>query len=92
MLLIGIGEDSEGKFLRWFLKSLGTSLGVPGVLSQPPVMIGFFRRVILVTYGVHYIAMQAVSLVYFLARSVASNGMCSSKGTRLIQNFSYMSQ
>ena len=76
MLLIGIGEDSEGKFLRWFLKSLGTSLGVPGVLSQPPVMIGFFRRVILVTYGVHYIAMQAVSLVYFFARSVASNGMC----------------
>ena len=63
MLLIGIGKDYERKFLSWFLKSLGTLFWALGVLSQPPVMIGFFRSMILVTYGMEYMAMQAVSLV-----------------------------
>ena len=63
MLLIGIGKDYERNFLSWFLKSLGTLLGALGVLSQPPVMIGLFRLMILVTYGMEYMAMQAVSLV-----------------------------
>ena len=40
----------ERKFLRPFLKSLGTNYGVPGALSWPLVMAGFSKQGILIAY------------------------------------------
>ena len=51
------------KFLKIFLRSLGTYLGYQGGLSQPLVIVGFDRLVILITYGMEYFTMEAVSLV-----------------------------
>ena len=50
-------------FLKIFLRSLGTYLGWQGGLSQPLVIVGFNRLVILVTYGMKYFTMEAVSVV-----------------------------
>ena len=51
------------KFLKIFLRSLGTYLGPGGGLTQPLVIVGFNRLVILITYGMRYFTMEAVSLV-----------------------------
>ena len=72
MLLICVFTLFKRKFLRWFLKSLGTDLGSPGSLTWPTVVVGFFRWVILITYRMVYIAMQAVSLVHFFAQETPS--------------------
>ena len=60
------------KFLKIFLRSLGTYLGVGGGLARPLVMVGFHRKVISITHGVDYIGPQADSLVYFLLITAAS--------------------
>ena len=60
------------KFLKIFLRSLGTYLGVGGGLARPLVMVGFPRQVILFTYGMDYIAIQTDLLVYFLPNTVTS--------------------
>ena len=64
------------KFLKIFLRSLGTYLGYQGGLSQPLVIVGFDRLVILITYGMSYFAMEAVSLVCILAKKLTSVPMC----------------
>ena len=51
------------KFLKKKLRSLGTYLGYQGGLSQPLVIVGFNRLVILITYGMEHFTMEAVSLV-----------------------------
>ena len=43
-----------------------------GGLAQPLVMVGFPRQVILITYGMDYIAPQTETLVYFLLTTAAS--------------------
>ena len=63
------------KFLKIFLRSLGTYLGVGGGLTQPLVIVGFNRLVILITYGMRYFTMEAVSLVCTLAFNRASSTM-----------------
>ena len=60
------------KFLKIFLRSLGTYLGYQGGLSQPLVIVGFPRLVILVTYGMKYFTMEAVSLVSIFAQDSSS--------------------
>ena len=64
------------KFLKIFLRSLGTYLGAGGGLTQPLVIVGFNRLVILITYGMRYFAMEAVSLVNTFAREGSSSTMC----------------
>ena len=59
-----------------FLRSLGTYLGARGGLSQPLVMVGFDRLVILITYGMKYFTMEAIFLVCTLAIKLASGHMC----------------
>ena len=66
----------ERKFLRPFLKSLGTNYGVPGALSWPLVMAGFSKQVILIAYGMEYLNIQTVSLDYFFSVASASIPMC----------------
>ena len=56
------------KFLKIFLRSLGTYLGVGGAAAQPLVIVGFPQMVILITYGMKYFTMEAVSLASILAR------------------------
>ena len=51
------------KLLEFFLRSLGTYLGSGESLSRPPDVVGFDRKVILITYGMEYFTMEAVSLV-----------------------------
>ena len=63
------------KFLKIFLRSLGTYLGYQGGLSQPLVIVGFNRLVILITYGMEYFTMEAVSLVWNLALNLTSGTM-----------------
>ena len=62
-------------FLKIFLRSLGTYLGVGGGLTQPLVIVGFPRLVILITYGIKYFTMEAVSLVCVLALNLTSSTM-----------------
>ena len=64
------------KFLKIFLRSLGTYLGVGGGLARPLVMVGFPRQVILITYGMDYIAIQTDPLDYLLPVTAASVHMC----------------
>ena len=64
------------KFSKIFLKSHGTYWGVGGGLTRPLVMVGFLRRVIFITYGMDYIAIQTDLLVYFLPNTVTSVPMC----------------
>ena len=64
------------KFLKIFLRSLGTYLGVGGGLTRPSFIVGFNRLVILITYGMRYITMEAVSLVCTFAQDRASSTMC----------------
>ena len=63
-------------FLKIFLRSLGTYSGAGGGLTQPVVTVGFNRLVILITYGMRYFVMEAVSLVYTFAREGSSSTMC----------------
>ena len=63
------------KFLKIFLRSLGTYLGARGGLTRPLVIVGFPRLVILITYGMRYFTMEAVSLVYTLAQDGSSSTM-----------------
>ena len=63
------------KFLKIFLRSLGTYLGVGGGLTRPSFIVGFNRLVILITYGMRYITMEAVSLVCTFAQDRASSTM-----------------
>ena len=65
------------KFLKIFLRSLGTYLGQQGGLSQALVIVGFNRLVIFITYGMRSFAMEAVSLVCILAKKLTSVPMCS---------------
>ena len=60
------------KFLKIFLRSLGTYLGLDGVLTRPSFIVGFPQLVILITYGMRYFAMDAVSLVCILAKKLTS--------------------
>ena len=60
------------KILPKKFRSHGTYLGVRGGLAQPLVMVGFPRQVILITYGMDYIAPQTETLVYFLLTTAAS--------------------
>ena len=60
------------KFLKFFLRSLGTSLGLRGGLTRPPVILGFPRLVILATYGMKYITMEADCQAYILAKERTS--------------------
>ena len=68
------------KFLKNFLRSLGTSLGLRGGLTRPPVILGFPRYVILVTYGMRYITMEADCQAYILAKERTSVPMCITLG------------
>ena len=63
------------KILQKNFRSHGTYLGVRGGLAQPLVMVGFPRQVILITYGMDYIALQTETLVYFLLTTAASGHM-----------------
>ena len=63
-------------FLKIFLRSLGTYLGYQGGLSQPLVIVGFNRLVILVTYGMKYVTVEAVFVVCILAMKLTSVHMC----------------
>ena len=63
------------KFLKIFLRSLGTYLGLEGGLSQPLAMVGFPQMVILITYDMKYFTMEAVSLASILARDGSSSTM-----------------
>ena len=56
-------QDHMRNFLKIFLRSLGTYLGLEGGLTRPLVIVGFPRLVILVTYGMKYFTMEAVSVV-----------------------------
>ena len=69
-------QDHMRKFLKIFLRSPGTYLGVGGGPTQPLVMVGFDRLVILITYGKKYFTMEAVSLVCTFARDRPSSPMC----------------
>ena len=60
------------KFLKIFLRSLGTYLGARGGLTRPLVIVGFPRLVILITYGMRYFTMEAVSLVWNLPPNLTS--------------------
>ena len=64
------------KFLKIFLKSLGTYLGVGGGLTRPSFIVGFPRMVFLITYGMKYFTMEAVYLVCILATNLTSGTMC----------------
>ena len=68
-------QDHMRKFLEIFLRSLGTYLGLGGGLTRPSFMVGFPRLVILITYGMRYFAIEAVSLVYTFARDGSSSTM-----------------
>ena len=63
-------------FLKIFLRSLGTYLGVGGDLARPSFMVGFPRLVILITYGMRNFTMEAISLVCILATNLTSGTMC----------------
>ena len=63
------------KCLKIFLRSLGTYLGVGGGVTQPLVIVGFPQMVILITYGMKYFTMEAVSLASILARDGSSSTM-----------------
>ena len=63
------------KILPKKFRSHGTYLGVRGGLARPLVMVGFPRQVILITYGMDYIAPQTETLVYFLLTTAASGHM-----------------
>ena len=69
-------QDHMRKFLKIFLRSLRTYLGVGGGLTRPSFIVGFNRLVILITYGMRYITMEAVSLVCTFAQDRASSTMC----------------
>ena len=47
-----------------------------GGLTQPLVIVGFNRLVILITYGMRYFTMEAVSLVCTFAQDRSSSTMC----------------
>ena len=64
------------KFLKKKLRSLGTYLGLEGGLTQPLVIVGFNRLVILITYDMKYFTMDAVSLASILAQNRPSSHMC----------------
>ena len=64
------------KFLKTFLRSLGTFLGLAGGITRPSFMVGFPRLVILITYGMRNFTMEAVSLVCILATNLTSGTMC----------------
>ena len=68
-------QDHMRNFLEIFMRSLGTSLGLGGGLTQPLVMVGFPRLVILISYFMRYFTMEAVSLVYTFARDGSSSTM-----------------
>ena len=63
------------KILKIFLRSLGTYLGLEGALTRPSFMVGFPQMVILITYGMKYITMEAVSLASIFARDGSSSTM-----------------
>ena len=63
------------KFLKIFLRSLGTYLGLLGGLTRPSFIVGFHRLVILITYGMRNFTMEAVSLVCILATNLTSGTM-----------------
>ena len=56
-------QDHMRKFSEFFLRSLGTYLGLEGGLTRPSFIVGFNQLVILITYGMEYFTMEAVSLV-----------------------------
>ena len=60
------------KILPKKFRSHGTYLGVRGGLARPLVMVGFPRQVILITYGMDYIAIQTDPLDYLLPVTAAS--------------------
>ena len=62
-------------FLKIFLRSLGTYFGVGGGISQPLVIVGFNQLVILITYGMRYFTVEAVSLVCTFAQDRSSSTM-----------------
>ena len=64
------------KFLKIFLRSLGTYLGLGGGLTRPSFIVGFPRMVILITYCMRYFTVEAVSLVCVLALDLTSGTMC----------------
>ena len=64
------------KFLKIFLRSLGTYLGLEGGLTRPSFIVGFPRLGILITYGMRYFTMEAVSLASTFARDGSSSTMC----------------
>ena len=68
-------QDHMRKFMEFFLRSLGTYLGLGGGLTQPSFMVGFPRLVILITYGMRYFTMEAVSLVCTFAQDRSSSTM-----------------
>ena len=63
-------------FLKFFSRSLGTYLGLEGGVTQPLVIVGFNRLVILITYDMKYFTMEAVSLASILAQNRPSSHMC----------------
>ena len=68
-------QDHMRIFLEKFLRSLGTYLGLEGVLTRPSFMVRFPRLVILITYGMKYFTMEAVSLASILAHNRPSRHM-----------------
>ena len=64
------------KFLKIFLRSLETYLGLGGGLTRPSFIVGFPRMVILITYCMRYFTVEAVSLVCVLALDLTSGTMC----------------
>ena len=51
-------------------------MGLEGGLTQPLVIVGFNRLVILITYDMKYFTMDAVSLASILAQNRPSSHMC----------------
>ena len=72
---LGSTQDQMRKFLKMFLRSVGTQLWLPGGIFQPLVIVGFYQLVILITYGIKYFTMEAVSLASILARDGSSSTM-----------------
>ena len=69
-------------FLKKNLRSLGTYLGLEGVLTRPSFIVGFPQMVILITYGMKYFTMEAVSVVCTFAQDRSSSTMwcCAQRG------------
>ena len=68
-------QDHMRKILNFFLRFLGTYLGLEGVLTRPSFIVGFPQMVILITYGMKYFTMEAVSLASTLTHNRPSRHM-----------------